>query len=430
MGNEKRNQIPLMEISTLGDFNININNHTLFKETGRAYKEVKLFQYLLAFRGKKLLPETIIENLEPENEYNDPRNVLRTQIFRLRRTLGQFSSAGRKPGEQDYCRIIFSRGYYMLELSEYVVLDVEEFDRLINIADLARMTNPDEAISLYKQAIDLYKGDYLSGCNCDAWVVPVRNHYNRVYLQALFSLIELLNKKGDHTQVIDICEKALIIEPYEESLHISYLESLLQSGLIKHAISHYNYVKSHVCRELGIKPSWMLQSIHRKIQSCINDEEEINMQHINKILPPEDTEGGALFCDMENFRLLYNVCQRNSSRAEIPGCICLVTLSQDNPAQRSKNNPDKVSESFKEFLRFSFRKGDVFALWNDSQAIVLLPSIKDNGYKAIEKRTRKNFSTTPWRSAYSLSIQFQPVTQQTGRIYASTSQLQGKKALP
>src|SRR5690606_31102255 len=126
------------------------------------------------------------------------------------------------------------------------------------------------------------------------------------------------------------CEKALLIEPYEEALHISYLEALLESGLIKHTISHYNYVKSHVCKELGVRPSWMLQSIHRKIQSYCNNEGEARLQHIGELLSPEDNGNGAVFCDLDHFRLLYDIYQRNSSRIEISACICLVTLIQDN----------------------------------------------------------------------------------------------------
>ena len=141
-----------MEIRTLGDFDVSINNRRFFGETSREHKIVKLFQYLLTFRGKKLLPESIIESLEPENEYNDPKNVLRTQIFRLRRILMQFSDTGGEPGDPDphYCRIIFSMGYYMLELGEYTMLDVEEFDKLISLADQEKEANPDKAVKLIK----------------------------------------------------------------------------------------------------------------------------------------------------------------------------------------------------------------------------------------------------------------------------------------
>jgi two-component SAPR family response regulator len=426
--------IPLMKIYTLGDFDLSINNQSFFRESSRKHKIIKLFQYLLTFRGKKLLPETIIENLEPGNEYNDPNNVLRTQIFRLRKTLMQFAGDLRQSGSSQpyYCRIVFSRGYYILELSEHVILDVDEFDKLVNLADQARRTNPDEAIKLYKKAVDLYKGDYLSGCNCDTWVVPVRNHYNRVYLQALFSLIELSTRKRDYSQIIDTCEKALLIEPYEEALHISYLEALLEAGLVKHALSHYGYVISHVCKELGVRPSWRLQSIHRKIQSSINgnSDGEMNLRCITELLMPEDYGNGAVFCDLDHFRLLYDICHRNSSRNEIPACICLVTLIQNNLSHMPVRDQDSITESLKKALRFSLRKGDVFAMWNDTQAVALLSAVKSDGYAVIEKRIRKNFSAVPLPAAFSLSIQFQPVTSHTDLLYSDTGRFRNKKAIP
>lgn len=421
-----------MEIRTLGDFDVSINNRRFFGETSREHKIVKLFQYLLTFRGKKLLPESIIESLEPENEYNDPKNVLRTQIFRLRRILMQFSDTGGEPGDPDphYCRIIFSMGYYMLELGEYTMLDVEEFDKLISLADQEKEANPDKAVKLYKKAVELYKGDYLSGCNCDAWVVPVRNHYNRVYLQALFTLIGLLTKTRGFLQIIDICEKALLIEPYEEALHISYLEALLEAGLIKHAISHYGYVKSHVCKELGVRPSWMLQSIHRKIQSYSNNEGELSPQHIGRFLLPEDSGNGAVFCDLDHFRLLYDICQRNSSRTEIPACICLITLMRESPRQTPYCDQRTVEESLKRILRYSLRKGDAFTLWNDTQAVALLSAVKNDSFAVIKKRIRKNFSASPLSGTFDLNIQFQPVTPQTGLLYSNPEHFRNRKAIP
>jgi len=52
-----------LNIYTLGDFDITYGENSILKESGRSYKLFKLFKYLVTFRGRKLLPETIIESL-------------------------------------------------------------------------------------------------------------------------------------------------------------------------------------------------------------------------------------------------------------------------------------------------------------------------------------------------------------------------------
>ena len=74
-------------IHTLGDFDISIEGRSLMENSSRSYKLIRLFEYFITFKGRKLLPETIIENLWQDSESDNPKNVLRTQIFRLRQTM-------------------------------------------------------------------------------------------------------------------------------------------------------------------------------------------------------------------------------------------------------------------------------------------------------------------------------------------------------
>ena len=74
-------------ICTLGEFDIKADGQSVLRDSSRMYKIYRLFEYFLTFRNKKLLPETIIDNLLSESESDDPKNMLRTQIFRLRKII-------------------------------------------------------------------------------------------------------------------------------------------------------------------------------------------------------------------------------------------------------------------------------------------------------------------------------------------------------
>ena len=78
-------------ITTLGEFDIKADGQSILKDSNRMYKIYRLFEYFLTFRNKKLLPETIIDNLLSDSESDDPKNMLRTQIFRLRKIMNSFT---------------------------------------------------------------------------------------------------------------------------------------------------------------------------------------------------------------------------------------------------------------------------------------------------------------------------------------------------
>ena len=164
-----------LNIYTLGDFDITYGGNSILKESGRSYKLFKLFKYLVTFRGRKLLPETIIESLWEDYEYSDPKSVLRTQIFRLRQILNKINV--KETEKSRYFNITFINGYYCFELGDMVFLDAEDFEKYIRQGDSKKYNSINETIELYRKAISLYKGPYLQENSYETWLVPIRNHY-------------------------------------------------------------------------------------------------------------------------------------------------------------------------------------------------------------------------------------------------------------
>jgi two-component SAPR family response regulator len=72
-----------LKIITLGNFDIRNGQKSLLENVSkRSYRVFDLLKLFVTFKDKKLLPETILERLLPENELQDPKNALRTQISR------------------------------------------------------------------------------------------------------------------------------------------------------------------------------------------------------------------------------------------------------------------------------------------------------------------------------------------------------------
>lgn len=390
-------------INTLGAFDLLIDEKSLLKEASRSYRIFKLFQYFLTFRNKKLLPETIIENLWQDSESFDPKNMLRAQIFRLRQAIKGLIPEGED--ESKYVNVAFNNGYYTLEVGENTIIDVDVFEQLISKGDNIRSTNTSKAIEYYKEAIDLYKGCYLEENAYELWLVPIRNYYNRLYLKTLFKLIELLKEKEEYEEITIICEKATMIEPYEEALHIYLMEAMLKLGQIKNALSHYEYITSILNKEMRNVSSPGMKEIHRKILSHFNEKGEVTINELSSKLYKED-EDGPINIDTDSFRLLYTMKRRKRQQEGELDYIGLITLEcEDCTNEDYADWADFISET----LNGSLRKGDVYTFWNDSQVLLILSDVKVYAIESIEKRIRNKL---PKKNKYNVRIKFSEINEE------------------
>ena len=393
-------------INTFGGLEMKVGGQSVLEGSNRTYRLYKLFQYFLTFRNKKILPETIIENLLSDSESVDPKNVLRTQIFRIRKIIK--SLLPDDVPENDYLTINFVNGYYCLEIGKNVVLDLDEFESLINLGDLEYSNNLlDNTISLYENAVKLYKGSYLSENGYEVWIVPTRNYYQRLYLKTLYKLINLLKEKEKYDQIIYLCEEALLIEPYEEDIHMYLIEAMLKLGQSKNALSHYEYTILLIEKEVGAKPSEKFIDLLKKIQNS-NSKSETDILSIKKRLDDCSLDG-ALHCDYEYFKFLYNAQKRRELRDNEHDFLGLITLDTGVNYHFNTKKLSYWSNSMINILARTLRKGDVFTFWNENQILMLIHNIKENGVEQLEIRLKNKIKEYFEHDNYHMNISFKPL---------------------
>ncbi len=389
-----------LSISTLGEFDIKSDGQSILRQSSRTYRLNKLFEYFITFRNKKLLPEMIIDNLLSESESDDPKNMLRTQIFRLRRIIKSFLPDG--ADEYEYLMINFINGYYCLEIGERTEIDVDEFEALIHQGDIEmEHDDPESAARLYQGAIKLYKGLYLSDNAYEVWLVPTRNYYQRLYLKTFQKLIGLLKEKNETETVVALCEEALLVEPYEESIHINLMEAMLQQGQQKNAINHYEYSMKLLMRELDIKPSTMFTEMFNKIQNHVSKDNPVDFNSISSELEDENLLG-AMQCNRDSFKFLLNLQKRKSFRNDENDYLCIMNIN-DNSSRKSKE--------LSEILRYSLRKGDVFTYWNQSQILMILHDVKDGGIAVVRDRIYTKIRNSSLINERDVSFSFKSLMQ-------------------
>jgi DNA-binding SARP family transcriptional activator len=364
------------------------------------YRIYKLFEYFLTFRNKKLLPETIIDNLLSDSESEDPKNMLRTQIFRLRKIINALIPKGELP--EKYMNLNFTNGYYCLEIGENTIVDIDVFENLIQKGDKEREYDIESAIESYQNAISLYKGLYLSDNAYEVWLVPTRNYYQRLFLKTLNKYIDLLKRNEENEKIVNLCEKSLLIEPFEESIHIELIEALLKIGQNKSAMQHYEYALNMLEKELDAKPSAKFINYINIIQNYTSRNNDLDIEAINKSLEEELPEG-AMYCSLEYFKFLFNLQKRKSKRNNEYDYLLSIMINS--------NNNKSINDVFS-VLKKSLRKGDVFTSWNDNQILVMLHNVKENGTETIKERLTDNLINYTRINRNEIRLIFQPVSME------------------
>lgn len=366
-----------IEIFTFGRFIVKRGEIALSENANRSYKLWELFKYLVTNRGKSILPEVIFENLWPDKDYQDSKRALRTLVYRLRLLLDKDSSC-------DNC-IAFSHGGYMWKPNSETWLDLDEIESLYKKAQEVRDTDPDQAIRLYREAINLYKGDYLPESSYHEWVIPTRNHFHRLYLKTVNELLDLYKAKSMYSEIVDVCENVFVVEPYEEDFHLYYMEALVKEKKTKQARSHYEYITAAFYRELGVKPSIEMREIYRLMHSN-GDNVEYDLASIQESLGEKKEDQKAFICDPDVFRIIYKLERRRLERSGQSVFLALLTIGNSDYGLPPQTVLKIATEKLLHVLKETLRKGDTITQWNEAQMLLMLPGLTlEQGDKVLNR---------------------------------------------
>lgn len=391
-----------LKIYTLGQFQVKRGEHIISESSKRSYKLWNLFNYLLTQKGKSVPSGDLIDILWPNQENVNPEQALRTLIYRLRQVLQENSTS------EPAMYITFSQGCYSWNASADYWLDAEEFEELCHKAGRLEDEHPEEAVEVYQQAISLYKGEYLPEYSYNDWITPMRNYYRRLYLEAIVNLTDLLKKERHYAEIRKICEKSFLLEPFEEELHLRFLEALIEEGKYRQARAHYEYVTTIFYREMRVKPSNALMSLYRRIK--MDDASfEMDLGLIQDSMKDREQAVGAFYCDPDVFQDLYKLEERRVGRTGQSIFLALLTLTRPNYSLPDQKTLAEVMDILKQVIIGSLRKGDVITRWNDAQYLVLLPGLNYEQGEAVLKRIQTRFRSRYKGDEVVLRLKLQPL---------------------
>lgn len=239
-----------IEIKTLGGFNVLRDGQDVEAKAFASAKARDLLAYFVTLRSRSVNLDRAIDAIWSDG--TGSTSGFHTALYRVRAAL-------RRKGEKE--KFILSEvGEYRLDSAKFDI-DIDHFDSLLK---RARNAEGEQSADFYERALALYQGDYLDNLYYE-WVIIERERLQRDYLTAINQYSNLLLKDAQFHHAADWLRKALELEPYDEHLHIVYMQTLYQMGQQQNIIAHYQTLIAILDEAFDAEPMPETQSAYRKL---------------------------------------------------------------------------------------------------------------------------------------------------------------------
>lgn len=372
-----------LHVSMLGSFTIRRDDGFVDDHSNRMKKVWLLLAYLIYTRRSRSTQEnyiSLLQGAKSSEEIEDPSGRLKALFYRARTMLDQvYPDAGHE-------LILHKNGAYLWNTQIPMTLDVEEFDRLCS----APATNEEERLVLDLQALALYKGDFLPKLSMEPWAMPIASYYHQLYLSTAEHALSALEIRGRWEEAGALCSKALKIEPYSEALYQHLMRCRLASEDRAGVISAYEQMSELLFDTFGVMPSEESRQLYREASRMSRDQ-SVSIGTVRDQLREAAPARGAMFCEYDFFKMLYQVQARSIIRTGDTVHIALLSVHGQNNKELPRRSLDTATENLKQLVIGNLRQGDVVTQCNMSQLLIMLPQANYENSCAVCQRIIKAF---------------------------------------
>jgi DNA-binding SARP family transcriptional activator len=221
-------------------------------------KGQSIFKYLLTHPETPVAKDILMDLFWSDAEPEAARRNLHQAIYALRQTLRQ--------RESDFQHIQFEHNCYQLNPEMTIWLDVQEFERSVQIGQRLEISGEIEAaMRAYGTAESLYQGDFLQEDLYEDWPRPLREHLCNAYLDITNRLSKHYVHKGEYAAAMALCRKILARDNCYEPAHRRLMQCHLAQGQRHLAIRQYQSCAQALKEELDLPPSEETQNLYRNI---------------------------------------------------------------------------------------------------------------------------------------------------------------------
>ena len=219
-----------------------------------------LLKLLLAAHPAAVPAPRLMDALWPGVEEELARQRLHTAISDLRRTL-------RAAAPERASLVVSQGGAYGLDPQAAVWIDVQEFDRAWRTAQqYAQVGRQDEAEETLRQAVALYRGEYLEEDVYEDWPTEQRERLKSAYLTLLTRLCQWAFAAQDYEGCLSWGRLTLECDPCREDAHRLLMRCYSRLGQRATALRQYRQCVDALRRGLDALPEPETEELHRRLQ--------------------------------------------------------------------------------------------------------------------------------------------------------------------
>lgn len=260
---EAERAVEHIRVQTLGRFAVWLGEKKLPDSAWGREKARKLFQYLLTYRQRHTPKERIVAELWPELDPERADRDFKVALNALQSTLEPGRSA-RAPSVY----ITRQSASYGLNPDAPLQIDALEFEAGITAGSAAEREGKDQAVDLYRQALELYRGEYLPGAIYEDWSSAERERLATLYLSGANRLARLLLEQGSELEAINWSQKVIAVDPCWEDAYRLLMRTYMAGGNRPLAVRAYEQCRRTLAEDLGIEPMAETNRLYQRITAA------------------------------------------------------------------------------------------------------------------------------------------------------------------
>ena len=395
----------VIRIQMMDTFTIYVNESIAEHSFGRSRKGLALLQYLIINMGQAVPRDRLLEILWGDARGTNPENALKTLISRTRVALNEMSDG---LGE---C-IVAEGGGYCWQCPAGMRIDLYELEEIF--ASLEQLKGREHrSTALYARLMELYTGDLLQNSGTNEWALSRAVALHSRYLEAVCAYVEVLKAERKHRQVVEVCRRALDVDPFDDRLHIQLMSALIETRHTSEALKQYRHVVHMYYRYLGVEPSQELQAFYRRILR-VGQSIELSLETITEELIQAGGGQGAYVCEYSVFKEIFGLQMRNLERLGTTVYLGVIMVDSGADGDLDTVRQDTIMASLREILQRNLRRGDTITRFSPTMFALLLPTVDYTTGNMVMERIKRLFYRANPNSDISYTYRIGPLSKSRG----------------
>lgn len=238
-----------LEVLAFGTGRVRRNGELIPTSAWISNKSRALFIYI-AERGQ-VSKNDIALDFWPDYSPEKVNSNFHATLWRIRHALGQEA-------------LVFNDNCYSLSPTVAIWYDVAEFEARLQQAAAPSLGAVDRA-ELWRQAVDLYEGDYLKDVTMD-WANQRRVDLQAQYIATLIHLAGWEQSRKHYESAQSLFDKAIGLDPYHDEAYAGLMDCLVELGQYQAARSRFIAYEKRLRTDLSTSPPSFLRERYDKLR--------------------------------------------------------------------------------------------------------------------------------------------------------------------